>query len=435
MDKMVIAEESSKSLPLPIPRSRDGAVVPFNRLETRNWELCAALAWVRHPDPLTQLRQAFQELTGRQHIIFSPSGHCAIAQILSVLPQREVVMPAWLCIEVKKAAELVGKRIIYVDLAKNNINATSAEFAEAAQPGRILLVPHLYGVPTDIEAICELARSRDCVTIEDAVPAVGGRRNGRLLGTFADFGVFSFEKSKRLPAFRGGVIVVNNDSLVDPGKLAASRVVETKQAMPARELIEALLHNLITTPWIYRWFTLPLLPLRDLGPELLRKGRRKPVPPQAKKQAAGSAAARDPSYAREVHPYQAELVLRLLRRMDEMRRQIAHLAAIYAETFRNTAIATFAPPGCDYGGLMRFPIVFPGKDRAEVVRLARKRGIYLKVIWKRILPEPSEYARFPNAVWAAQNMVLLPLYPALSPKSAERLAQNVIEIERDAPAI
>jgi dTDP-4-amino-4,6-dideoxygalactose transaminase len=339
-----------------------------------------------------------------------------------------------MCHEVRKAAEIAGKRIIYVDLAKNNINATSAEYAEAAQPGRILLVPHLYGIPTDIEAICELARRRDCVTIEDAVPAVGGRLNGRLLGTFADFGVFSFEESKRLPAFRGGVIVVNNDSIIDPVELAARRVVETERVIPLRDLVQALVHNLVTTPWVYRWFARPLLPLRELGPELLRKQRRKPSAVHTNTHSAGPMATRNPSYTREVHPYQAELVLRMLGRMDEIRRQIAHLAAIYREAFSNTAIATFVPPGCDNGGLMRFPIAFPGKDRAEVLRLARKRGLYLKVIWKRPLPEPSEHVRFPNAVWAAGNMVLLPLYTALSPRSAELLAQNVIEIERNAPA-
>jgi len=432
---LVIAEESSKALPLPKSKGWEGAVVPFNRLETRNWDFLAAGACVYHSDPLARLQQAFQEMTGRPHIIFAPSGQCAIAQILSLLPQQEVVMPAWMCNEVRKAIEVVGKRIIYVDLAKDNVNATSAEFAEAAQPGRILLVPHVYGIPTDIEAICELARSRDCVTIEDAVPAVGGRRNGRLLGTFADFGVFSFEESKRLPAFRGGVIVVNNDRIIDPAKLAAGRVVATKRVMPVRDLVKALLHNLVTTPWVYRWFTLPLLPLRELGPGRLRKRRPTPAPVQTNQQAAAPAAPRNPSYTREVHPYQAELVLRMLSRMEEIRRQIAHLAAVYREAFSNTPIATFAPVGCDDGGLMRFPIAFPGKDRAEVLRLARKRGLYLKAIWKQPLPKPSEHARFPNAVWAAENMVLLPLYPALSPRSAELLAQNVIEIERNAAAI
>jgi perosamine synthetase len=103
------------------------------------------------------------------------------------------VIPAWICHQVKEAAEIAGKRVIYVDLAKKQHQCpTSAEYDEAARPGRILLAAHLFGVPTDIEAICKLAKSRDCVTIEDAVPAIGGMLHGRPLGTFAGLRCFQF---------------------------------------------------------------------------------------------------------------------------------------------------------------------------------------------------------------------------------------------------
>jgi len=414
----------------------DESIVAFNRLETRTWDLLAALGWASHPDPFATVRDTLRELTGRQHILFAPSGQCAIAQVLSLLPQREVVMPAYMCHEVKRAAQVAGKRIIYVDAGKNSVNATSAEFAEAARPGRILLAAHVYGVPTDIEAICELGRSRDCVTIEDAVPAFGGRRHGRLLGTFADVGVFSFQQSKRLSAFRGAVIVVNNSDILDPVKLGSRRLVETQRAMPVRELVQALVQNFATIPWVYRTLTRPLLPLRETLPHLLRRYRREPAPGRADHQAAEARPVpRTPYYTREMHPYQAELVLRMLRRIEAIREQIAHLAAIYLEAFRGTPIATFLPPGCDNGGLMRFPIAFLGKDRSEILRRALKRGLYLQVIWPRLLPEASKHEQFPNALWAAQNVALLPLYTALSPESAARLAQRVIEIETNAPAI
>jgi dTDP-4-amino-4,6-dideoxygalactose transaminase len=391
-----------------------------------------ALAWVRHPDPLARLRDVLQDLTGRR-ILLAPSGQAAIAQILSALPQREVVMPAYMCSQVKRAVEIAGKRVIYVDLGKNSVNATSSEFAEAVKPGRILLAVHVWGVPTDIEAICRLAKERDCVVIEDAVPAFGGQWNGRLLGTFGDFGVFSFHYSKRLSALRGAAIVVNNDRVVDPVKLEASRVVQSRLAMPIREVLVALAQNLATTPWIYRKLTLPLLPLRGSLPLLWRRFRQKRVSVRANKQTAASTTNHFPrDYTREVHPYQAELALRVLGRFGETRERIARLATIYQEAFRDTPITTFLPPGCDNAGLVRFPVAFPGKDRAEILRLAQERGLYLKVLWGP-LPDESEHAQIPNAVWVARNLVLLPLYSTLSPESAERLAQNVIEIERAAP--
>ena len=253
-------------------KSRNGlAIVPFNRLETSSRDFIAAFSCFWHSDPLATLREVLQEMTGRREVVLAPSGQSAIAQVLALLPQREVVMPAYLCGEVQRAAVIAGKRVVYVDLAKHSVNATSAEFAKEAKPGRVLLATHAYGIPTDIEAICELARSRDCVTIEDAVPAFGSRRNGRLLGTFGDFGIFSFQHSKRIPALRGAAIVVNNSQMVDPAKLAETKVTTTKRAFPIGVLLFAAAQNLATTPWFYRRLLLPVLPLRDVPHRLLRR--------------------------------------------------------------------------------------------------------------------------------------------------------------------
>src|SRR5712692_7038480 len=105
---MAALDKPSSSLQIPPLRSRDVAVVPFNRLETRSWELFAALGWAHHADPLRALHDALQDLTERRDILFAPSGQCAIAQVLSSLPQREVVMPAYMCHQVKIAAQVAG---------------------------------------------------------------------------------------------------------------------------------------------------------------------------------------------------------------------------------------------------------------------------------------------------------------------------------------
>jgi len=418
-------------------RSKE-AIVAFNALETRNRDLLAALSWVVHPDPLAALRRALQEWFQQENVFFAPSGECAIAQILALLPQPEVVMPAWICHEVKTAARVAGKRIVYVDLAPGQINATAEEYSRVARPGQILLIAHLFGAPTDVSRICELAKSRDCVTIEDAVPAIGGREGGRLLGTFADFGVFSFEKSKRIPAFRGGFIVANNGQLIEPGELARFRLTPSSTVLPILPLATALAQNLATHPPVYRAVTSKFLPLRPRVVEALRSLKRR----QAAGVAVGSAgtadaeqtathapAPRTPFYTRELHPYQAELALRMIRRIDQIGQKIARLAGIYMEKFRNSPIATLLPPGCDVSGLMRFPVAFPGKQRAEILKRAWDQGIYLKVMWA----EGVGLEGLPNSLWVAQNLVLLPLYTALGERSAQCLADAIVEIDRSTP--
>jgi dTDP-4-amino-4,6-dideoxygalactose transaminase len=117
----------------------------------------------------------------------------------------------------------------------------------------------------------------------------------------------------------------------------------------------------------------------------------------------------------------------MLRRMDEIRDRIARLATTYLDAFRNTSVATLLPSECDNAGLMRFPIAISGKEGKDILRLALKRGMYLAPNYG-LLPQKSELGRFPNAVWAVQNVALLPLYRKLPEQSAQWLAKHIIEI-------
>jgi dTDP-4-amino-4,6-dideoxygalactose transaminase len=428
---MTTAEHPTSTHPIVTSDSPTDGIVPFNVLETTNRDLWRAVGWTFQPDALAALRLALQEWIQEENVFFSPSGECAIAQILSLLPQKEVVMPAWICHQVKTAVKVAGKRIIFVDLGENSINATSAQYEEVARPGRILLIAHLFGVPTDVSPICELAKRRDCLTIEDVVPAIGGRQDGRLLGTFADFGVFSFEQSKRIPAFGGGFIVANDGHLCDLAKLESNRVVKTTRSMPYLALAKAFLHNFLTNPWIYRQMTRKLLSLRPLLRQILSartsKGSSPALPIQDSD--APRKAPRTPFYTKEIHPYQAQLALPMIRRIDRIGEKIAELAEVYEKHFRGTRIRTFLPAGSDKSGLLRFPIAFPGRDRSEILRLALKRGMHLKAMWS----EEASCEGLPNCLWAARNFILLPLYTALSPNSAGRIAETLLEIARQFP--
>jgi dTDP-4-amino-4,6-dideoxygalactose transaminase len=393
------------------------SITPPNRLETKNWELIALLAQAPGTHSLEALRTVLRKLTGRRQVFFAPSCRCAIAQILTLLPQPEVVMPAFTCPVVKTAAEVAGKSVVYVDIKKNGINATSAEYAKQAENGRVLLPTHLFGIPTDIEAICALAKERNCVTIEDAAAAFGARHNGRLLGTFGDFGVFSFERSKRLPAFCGAAVVVNNESLIDPAKLASSRWARIRRRIPVKELARALVYNVATIPWLYGRVSLQ---------HILQRYANSPTMYQFDEPRTVTKTC---FYTRDFHPYQAALVLRMLKRFDRIREQIAQLVSIYIDVLRNSPIETFIPSGSDGENLLlRFPIVFRGKERSDVLRLALRRGLYLETNYERALPEMSEYAKFPNSIWAARNLLLLPLYTALSRQQARDLAVGIREI-------
>ena len=416
--KIAYREALQASATNPCPRR---TVIPPNRLEAGIWDLIATLIRPQTRDSLAELRASLQRHLGQDQIYLAPSARCAIAQVLSLLPLGEVVMPAFNCEVVKSAVEAAGRRIIYVDIAKGSVNATAAEFATAAQPGRILLATHQFGVPTDIESICELGKERSCVVIEDAACSFGAARNGRPLGTFGDFGIYSFENWKRLPAFRGGAISVNNSNHFDPARLETELFVKTTSKLPIRELVSALGRNVFTIPWLYGRLVLPILMQNYFRQSVdAGGGGRRSITSGA-------------PFTRAVHPYQAQLILRMLGRLDRIRGHIQQLATVYAEAFRNGVVTTFLPSSFDAAGLLRFPVAFPGKSRAEALRNALRRGLYLETEFEQPMPPSAECARFPNAVWMCRNLVLLPLYRSLSAQNAAWLARQVNEVAHEGP--
>ncbi len=85
---------------------------------------------------------------------------------------------------------------------------------EGKKPKAILFV-HIYGMPGKIEKIKEVANKFDIPLIEDASEAFGSKYNGKMLGTFGDLGVYSFNGNKIITTSGGGALVSNNKKWID----------------------------------------------------------------------------------------------------------------------------------------------------------------------------------------------------------------------------
>lgn len=75
---------------------------------------------------------------------------------------------------------------------------------------KVIIVVHMRGYAQPIEKIVEFAREKGVYVIEDAVPAMGAKANGKLLGTFGDIGCFSTQSDKTIVTGEGGFIITNN---------------------------------------------------------------------------------------------------------------------------------------------------------------------------------------------------------------------------------
>ena len=77
---------------------------------------------------------------------------------------------------------------------------------------KAIIVVSLYGLPVDIDPIMELARKHNLVVIDDSAETVLSDYKGKISGTCADIGVYSFEKTKHLTSgSEGGMVVTNSE--------------------------------------------------------------------------------------------------------------------------------------------------------------------------------------------------------------------------------
>jgi perosamine synthetase len=78
---------------------------------------------------------------------------------------------------------------------------------------RAIIPVHLYGHAAQMDALMKLAKSRGILVIEDAAEAHGAEFKGQRVGSFGDFGVFSFYGNKVITTGEGGMLTTNNQEL------------------------------------------------------------------------------------------------------------------------------------------------------------------------------------------------------------------------------
>lgn len=152
-----------------------------------------------------------------EHMIFLNSGTAALFLALECLGLEEgdeVVLPSLSFLAAANAVLAVGARPVFCDVDPRTLNPDAAHI-EAALTDRTkaVVVLHYGGYPGDIEAVAALCRDRGIPLVEDAACSVGSRVNGKAVGGFGDFAMWSFDAMKVLVTGDGGMLYVRDREL------------------------------------------------------------------------------------------------------------------------------------------------------------------------------------------------------------------------------
>jgi dTDP-4-amino-4,6-dideoxygalactose transaminase len=136
---------------------------------------------------------------------------------LDIGPGDEVIVPSHTFIATWLAVSAVGAVPVPVEPVSGSyvLDAASAETHITSRTKAILPV-HLYGIPADMEAICQLAEKYSLLVIEDAAQAHGASVRDKKIGSHGDVVAWSFYPGKNLGALGdGGAITTNNAEIAE----------------------------------------------------------------------------------------------------------------------------------------------------------------------------------------------------------------------------
>ncbi len=168
--------------------------------------------------------QEFAEYIGVSYGVGVGSGTEALHLALSACDigrGDEVVTVSFTAVATVAAIELAGAMPVLVDIEPDFYTLDPCKLEEAITPKtKAIILVHLYGHPTDLEAILTISRKYGVRVIEDCAQAHGAMYKGKRVGSWGDIACFSFYPTKNLGAIGdGGMVVTSNFELAQKARL------------------------------------------------------------------------------------------------------------------------------------------------------------------------------------------------------------------------
>jgi dTDP-4-amino-4,6-dideoxygalactose transaminase len=126
----------------------------------------------------------------------------------------EVIVPSYTFVATAHALQWQEITPVFCDIdpATHNLDPQKIERLITPRTSAILAT-HVWGRPSAVEALTEIAERRGLKLMFDAAHAFGCSHHGRMIGGFGLAEVFSFHATKFLNSFEGGAITTNDDAL------------------------------------------------------------------------------------------------------------------------------------------------------------------------------------------------------------------------------
>lgn len=163
-----------------------------------------------------------QQTKTRKCLLTTSCTHATeLAALLSdIQPGDEVIMPAYTFVSTADAFVLRGAVPVFVDIRPDTMNLDETLIEAAITEKTKAIVPvHYAGVACEMDTIMDIAKRHGLVVIEDAAQAIMSSYKGKALGTFGEFGCFSFHETKNYSMGEGGALLIRDEKDIEEAEI------------------------------------------------------------------------------------------------------------------------------------------------------------------------------------------------------------------------
>ncbi|WP_346959694.1 DegT/DnrJ/EryC1/StrS family aminotransferase [uncultured Arthrobacter sp.] len=142
-------------------------------------------------------------------------------------PGDEVIVPSFTFAATGNAVALTGATPVFADIELDHYTLDTDHVASLITEKTKGIMPvHLYGHPFDVEGLGRLAAERGIDLYEDAAQAHGASFNGKKVGSFGTFAMFSLYPTKNMTSGEGGMVTTSDPAVEHKLRLLRNQGME-----------------------------------------------------------------------------------------------------------------------------------------------------------------------------------------------------------------
>lgn len=305
--------------------------------------------------------------------------------IMDIKHGDEVILPTISFIGAANAVCANGSKMVLCDVNPRTLNLTPDDIEKViTKKSKAILLLHYGGIPCDMDGIMDLAKTYSLKVIEDCAAGVCSSYKGRSLGTIGDMGMWSFDAMKILVSGDGACLHFNKAELKEKAEKWLYFGLETLCGKP----------NAVDDKW---WdFDISCYGHRAIMNDIT-----------------------------------SAIALEQLKKLPEYMEKRRKIHDYYNESLKSVSwidLPLAIPEFCETSYYF-YHIQLKNKERDNLAKYLRTNGINTTYRYFPIhrIPKYQVRGSYPNADYAADHTLCIPIHQSLSSIQLEYISEKIIE--------